>query len=95
MAITIFTIQPMSASSKRVFSSAKHTIALECTSLGATVIEQTECLKSWLLITLGRLQALLSGIFINRHNLDKVVEVLQQQDKGADDVVDNTANMEV
>ena len=48
MAITIFTILPMSAGLEQVFSSGKHTIAPQRMLLGAKVVEMTECLKSWI-----------------------------------------------
>ena len=37
----------MSAKAERVFSGARRTISWSRCRLGATVVEQTECLKSW------------------------------------------------
>jgi hypothetical protein len=77
MAITIFTIAPMSAGPERVFSGAKHTIAPERVRLGAAVVEMTECLKSWIRISPGRQQASLSGVFRDSRSLTEAVEYLQ------------------
>jgi len=57
MAITIFTLPPMSAGPEQVFSGGKDTIAPEKIRLRATMVEMAECLKSWIDITLGRQQA--------------------------------------
>ena len=57
MAITIFTIPPMSAGPEQVFSGGKDTIAPERIRLRATIVEMAECLKSWIDITPGRQQA--------------------------------------
>lgn len=48
MAIDILSIPAMSAESERVFSGTRRTISWERMSLGAKVVEQTECLKSWI-----------------------------------------------
>ena len=48
MAIDILSIPAMSAEAERVFSGARRTISWTRCRLGATVIEQTECLKSWI-----------------------------------------------
>ena len=47
MAIDILSIPAMSAEAERVFSGARRTISWSRCRLGATVVEQTECLKSW------------------------------------------------
>jgi len=47
MAINILSIPAMSAEAERVFSGARRTISWSRCRLGATVVEQTECLKSW------------------------------------------------
>jgi hypothetical protein len=78
MAITIFTIPPMSAGPERVFSGSKHTIAPERIRLGATMVERTECLKSWISITPGRQQAPLSGVFVNSRSVDEAINLLQK-----------------
>lgn len=41
----------MSAESERVFSGARRTITWERHQLGAEVVEQSECLKSWIRLT--------------------------------------------
>lgn len=48
MAIDILSIPAMSAEAERVFSGARRTISWTRCRLGATVVEQTECLKSWI-----------------------------------------------
>ena len=65
MAIMIFTIPPMSAGPKRVFSGGKLTIAPERVRLGARMVEMAVCPKSWIGITPGRQQAPLSSVFAN------------------------------
>jgi hypothetical protein len=86
MAITIFTIPPMSADPERMFSGAKHTITPERICLGAIMIERMECLKSWIRISPGRQQAPLSGVFINSRFVDEAINLLQ---KDLDDVDHN------
>jgi hypothetical protein len=78
MAITIFTIPPMSAGPERVFSGSKHTIAPERIRLGATMVEMTECLKSWVSISPGRQQAPLSGIFRDSRFIQEATECLEK-----------------
>ena len=63
MAITIFTIPPMSAGPERVFSGAKHTIAPERIRLESKMVEMTECLKSWVATSSRRQQVPLGGVF--------------------------------
>jgi hypothetical protein len=48
MAIDLLSMPPMSAESERVFSGARRTITWERHSLGCEVVEQSECLKSWI-----------------------------------------------
>jgi hypothetical protein len=88
MALTIFSIPPMSAGPERVFSGAKHTIGIERISLGAKMLEMAESLKSWVLITAGRKHAPLSGVFANRHLLDEAIKVLEEDGDG-----DNTVTL--
>jgi hypothetical protein len=78
MAITIFTIPPMSAGPERVFSGGKHTIAPERIRLGAIMLEMAECLKSWISITPGRQQAPLSGVFRNSGFVDEAIKLLEE-----------------
>jgi hypothetical protein len=75
MAITIFSIPPMSASPERVFSGAKHTIAPERIRLGAKMLEMAESLKSWVRITSGRGKAPLSGVFASPF-VDEAIKVM-------------------
>lgn len=48
LALDIFSIPPMSAEAERVFSGARRTITWDRASLGASIVEMTECLKSWI-----------------------------------------------
>ena len=48
MAINILSILVMSAKAERVFSGIRRIILQTRYRLGATVVEQTECLKSWI-----------------------------------------------
>jgi hypothetical protein len=77
MAITIFTISPISAGPERVFSGTKHTIAPERIYLGAGIVEMTECLKSWIRILEGRQQAPLSGVFQDNQALIEAIKCLE------------------
>jgi hypothetical protein len=77
MAITIFTIAPMFAGSKRVFSGTQHTISLERILLGANMVEISECLKSWVKIGEGRRQAVLAGVFWHNREIEQLVEILK------------------
>lgn len=96
MAIDILSIPSMSAESERVFSSARHTISWDRSSLGAVVVEQSECLKSWIDLTVK------SGGFTTEEvattvlgiKKDDIKEALHRQsategveDQGDDDVV--------
>jgi hypothetical protein len=77
MAFTIFTIAPMSAGPERVFSGAKYTISLERISLGAEMVEISECLKSWVKIREGRRQGVLAGVFRHNREIEQLVEILK------------------
>jgi len=77
MAVTIFSIPPMSAGLERVFSGAKHTIAPERVRLGAKILEIVESLKSWVHITKTTGRALLSSVFTNSRFMDKALKVLE------------------
>ena len=48
MAIDIFSILAMSAEAERIFSGVRGIILWEHSRPGATVVEQSKCLKSWL-----------------------------------------------
>ena len=48
IAIDILSIPAISAEVERVFSGARRIISWERSRLRATVVEQSECLKSWL-----------------------------------------------
>lgn len=63
MAGAIFSIPPMSAGPERVFSGARRTVSWERVQLGASMVEMTECIKSWTRIPPGRQQSLLAGAF--------------------------------
>jgi hypothetical protein len=69
----------MSAGPERMFSG---TFTPERIRLGVTMVERTECLKSWISIIRGRQQALLSGV-LNSRFVDEAINLLQ---KDLDDV---------
>ena len=71
MAIDILSIPAMSAESERVFSGARRTILWQRARLGAEVVEQTECLKSWIR------QVIKSGSFTT---VDVTVEALNVEE---------------
>lgn len=77
MAITVFSIPPMSAEPERVFSGTKHTIAPERVRLGPEMVEITECVKSWVRIPPGKERAVLSGIFRNALQVEEAAAVLE------------------
>jgi len=87
MAITIFTISPMSAGPERVFSGARHTIAPKRIRLGAGIVEMTECLKSWIRISEGRQQAPLSGIFRENQALREAIKCLEAASAAVLDII--------
>ena len=77
MAITIFSIPPMSAEPERVFSGTKHTIAPERIRLGPEMVEVSECIKSWVRIPPGKERAVLSGIFRNALQVEEAAAILE------------------
>ena len=77
MAITIFSIPPISAGPERVFLGAKYTIIPKRVRLGAKILKIVELLKSWVCITKITGRALLSGIFTNSRFMDKALKVLE------------------
>jgi hAT family protein len=48
MAIDVLSIPAMSDEPERVFSGARRTISWDRARLGASTIERTQCLKSWM-----------------------------------------------
>jgi predicted transport protein len=80
MAIDILSIPSMSAESERVFSGARRTITWERHRLGADVVEQSECLKSWIKLLMKDGEAMSSKL---------AREVLKAGEEGVvdDDVV--------
>ena len=87
MAITIFSIPPMSAGPERVFSGAKHTIAPERVRLGAKMLEMVESIKSWVRISKNTGRAPLSGVFTNSRFIDEALKVLKGKDNGDEAIV--------
>ncbi|OLL23796.1 putative AC transposase [Neolecta irregularis DAH-3] len=47
MAMDIFSIPPMSVEAERIFAGARRTMSWTRCTLGGRMVEQTECLKSW------------------------------------------------
>jgi len=81
MAIDILSIPAMSAKSERVFSGARQTISWQRSRLGAEVVEQTECLKSWIR------QVVKAGSFITINVAAEVLDI-----EGLDKVEGNTVD---
>jgi hypothetical protein len=77
MAITIFTIPPMSAGPERIFSGTKHTIGIERLRLGPKMLEMIELLKSWVHIPQGQDHAPLSGVFLKERLLQEAMQVVE------------------
>ena len=82
MAVTVFTVPPMSAGPERVFSGTRHTIAPERIRLGARMVEMTECIKSWMHVRPGRACAVLPGVFRTSQDVDETIEMLQEENEG-------------
>jgi len=87
MAITIFSIPPMSAGPERVFSGAKHTIAPERVRLGAKMLEMTESLKSWVRISKITGRAPLSDVFTNSRFVDEALKILEGE-SNSNEIID-------
>ena len=60
-----------------MFLGIKHTIVLERVRLRVKILEIVELLKSWVCIIKITSRALLSGIFINSHFINKALKVLE------------------
>jgi len=69
MAINILSILAISAEAERVFLGARRTISWSRYRLGATVVEQTECLKSWVR------EVIKSGSFVSAEVAAKVLNI--------------------
>jgi len=87
MAITIFSIPPMSAGPERVFSGAKHTIAPERIRLGAKMLEMAEALKSYVRISKKTGRAPLSGVFTDNSFIDEALKILET-DSNINEIID-------
>ena len=87
MAITIFSIPPISAGPERVFSGAKHIIALERVRLGAKMLEMVESLKSWIRISKATGRAPLSGVFSHSRFIDEALKVLEEEGNSDEAIV--------
>jgi hypothetical protein len=68
MAIDIFSIPPMSAEPERVFSGARRTISWTRACLGGSIVEITECLKSWIR------QGLADGVFRTEDEIENATQ---------------------
>ena len=60
-----------------MFLGIKHTIVLKRVRLRVKILEIVELLKSWVCIIKITSRALLSGIFINSHFINKALKVLE------------------
>ena len=72
----------MLAGLERVFSGAKHTIALERVRLGVKMLEMAELLKSWVRISKTTGRAPLSGVFTNSRFINEALKVLEEEGDG-------------
>jgi len=82
MAIDILSIPAMSAESERVFSGARRTITWERHRLGAEVVEQSECLKSWIRL------AIKDGDVINNQLAEQVLREQEDVELGGNEVTE-------
>jgi len=92
MAIDILSIPAMSAESERVFSGARRTISWERSSLGATVVEQTECLKSWIREVVKSGGFTTADIALNVEAIEKGLDRAQDNDLGNNKAADEAAD---
>jgi hAT family C-terminal dimerisation region len=83
MAIDILSIPAMSAEAERVFSGARRTISWTRCRLGATVVEQTECLKSWIR------EVVKSGGFASEEVAAEVLNIEGELDNRQDNNIGN------
>jgi hypothetical protein len=83
MAIDILSILAISAEAERVFSGARRTISWTRCRLRATVVEQTECLKSWIR------EVIKSGGFISEEVAAKVLNIKGELDNRQDNISNN------
>jgi len=95
MAIDILSIPAMSAESERVFSGARRTISWERSSLGATVVEQTECLKSWIREVVKSGGFTTADIALNMEAIEKGLNWAQDNDFGNNKAVDKAADKDL
>ena len=82
MAITVFSIPPMSAGPEQVFLGVKHIIAPKRVRLGAKILEIAELLKSWVRILKITGRALLSGVFAKSRFINEALKVLKEEGDG-------------
>ena len=83
MAIDILSIPAMSAEAERVFSGARRTISWTRCRLGATVVEQMECLKSWIR------EVVKSGGFASEEVAAEVLNIEGELDNRQDNNIGN------
>ena len=95
MAIDILSIPAMSAESERVFSGARCTISWERSRLGAVVVEQTECLKSWIreVVKSGGFTSI--NVAVQVLNIEEGVNRVQEDNSGNNKAADEAVNDEL
>ena len=82
----------MSAESERVFSGARRTISWERLRLGAIVVEQTECLKSWIREVVKSGGFTTADIALNVEAIKKGLDRAQDNDSGNNKAADEAAD---
>ena len=82
----------MSAKSERVFSGARRTILWERLRLGATVVEQTECLKSWIREVVKSGGFTTADIALNVEAIKKGLNRARDNDLGNNKAADKAAD---
>jgi hypothetical protein len=78
----------MSASNERVFSGAKKTITPERNRLGGTMIETTECIKSWVKAVAGRTYSVLHGVFKNSQQVEEAARLLEDTEASSSEAIE-------
>jgi hypothetical protein len=88
MAINILSIPAMSAESEWVFSGTHRTISWERCRLGSKVVEETECLKSWIRQVIKSGGFTMVDVALEALDIEKGLDKAQDDDMGNNEAAD-------
>ena len=71
-----------------MFSGAKKTITPERNKLGGTMLEITECIKSWVKSVAGRTYSVLYGVFKNSQQVEEAARLLEDTEASGSEVIE-------